>query len=131
MKQHFPDGVENLLAAQTLFPIAGVDEMLGRPGDRSDSELPDEHANLPNELAQAAAGFADPARIERVHKAMIARLFAPRLSDTDVDPDDPGEALLTQPWFRDGSQTVEQIIQATIAKLGENVQVGRFSRFEI
>ena len=98
MKQHFPDGVENLLAAQALFPIAGVDEMLGRPGDRSDSELPDEHANLPNELAQAAAGFADPARIERVHKAMIARLFAPRLSDTDVDED--GELELKQ-WQKE------------------------------
>ena len=61
----------------------------------------------------------------------IAAMAPTRLSDTDVDPDDPGEALLAQPWFRDGSQTVEQIIQATIAKLGENVQVSRFSRFEI
>lgn len=61
----------------------------------------------------------------------IAAMAPTRLSDTDVDPDDPGEALLAQPWFRDSSQTVEQIIQATIAKLGENVQVGRFSRFEI
>ena len=61
----------------------------------------------------------------------IAAMAPTRLNDTDVDPDDLGEALLAQPWFRDGSQTVEQIIQATIAKLGENVQVGRFSRFEI
>ncbi len=100
MGDRFPDGVENLLAAQALFPIAGVDEMLGRPGDHSDSNLPDEHADLPNELAQAAAGTSGPARQERVHEAIIARLIAPRLSETAVDEDDELELKEWQKEYR-------------------------------
>lgn len=62
----------------------------------------------------------------------IAAMAPTRISDDDTpDPDDDGSALLTQPWFRDGSQTVEQVIQMAVARLGENIQVGRFSRFEI
>lgn len=62
----------------------------------------------------------------------IAAMGPTRISDDeDENSDDDGPALLTQPWFRDGSQTVEQVIQAAVAKLGENIQVGRFSRFEI
>lgn len=62
----------------------------------------------------------------------IAAMAPTRVSDDDEhDPDGDGPALLAQPWFRDGSQTVGQVIQAAVAKLGENIQVGRFSRFEI
>lgn len=100
MAERFPDGVENLLAAQALFPIAGVDEMLGRPGDRSDDNLPEEHANLPNELARAAQGASGPRRLERVHKAMIKRLFAPSLSATDVDEDGEPELAEWQKEYR-------------------------------
>ena len=98
MGDRLPDGIENLLAAQALFPIAGVDEMLGRPGDHSDSDLPDEHADLPNELAQAAAGASGPVHQKRVHEAMVTRLIAPRLSETDRDED--GELELKE-WQKE------------------------------
>jgi cytochrome c peroxidase len=100
MAERFPDGVENLLAAQALFPITGVDEMLGRPGDRSDDDLPEEHANLPNELAKAAQGASGPRRLERVHKAMIKRLFAPNISTTDVDENGEPELAEWQKEYR-------------------------------
>lgn len=62
----------------------------------------------------------------------IAAMGPTRISDAEAPvADDDGPALLAQPWFRDGSQTVEQVIQLAVAKLGENIQVGRFSRFEI
>ena len=100
MADRFPDGVENLLAAQALFPVTGVDEMLGRPGDRSDQELPDDHANLPNELAKAAMGTDGPRRIQRVHEALVERLFAPDLSATDVDEDGELELKEWQKAYR-------------------------------
>lgn len=59
--------------------------MLGRPGDRSDNELPDDHDNLPNELAQIAKGLSGPPQIQRVHEALVDRLFAPHLTATDID----------------------------------------------
>jgi elongation factor Ts len=39
--------------------------------------------------------------------------------------------LVDQPSIRDPKTTVGQIIQAAIAKLGENVSVARFIRFEV
>jgi elongation factor Ts len=40
-------------------------------------------------------------------------------------------ALLAQPFVKDGSQTIEDKIKAAIAKLGENIVVRRFVRYEI
>jgi elongation factor Ts len=39
--------------------------------------------------------------------------------------------LLSQPFIKDPTKTVQEIIAETIAKLGENVKVGRFARFEL
>ena len=39
--------------------------------------------------------------------------------------------LLEQPFIKDESKTLRQIIAETIAKVGEKVRVRRFSRFEL
>lgn len=39
--------------------------------------------------------------------------------------------LLEQPYIRDDKMTIAQLIATHIAKFGENIQVKRFSRFEI
>jgi elongation factor Ts len=39
--------------------------------------------------------------------------------------------LLDQPSIREAKQTVNQMLQATIAKLGENIGVARFVRFRV
>ena len=39
--------------------------------------------------------------------------------------------LLTQPFVKDGSQTIEDKIKATVAKVRENIVVRRFTRYEI
>jgi elongation factor Ts len=41
------------------------------------------------------------------------------------------EALLKQEYIRDGSVTIENLIKQTIGKLGENIVVKQFTRFEI
>ena len=41
------------------------------------------------------------------------------------------EDLLTQEYIRDNSLTIEQLIKSEIAKLGENIQVGRFERIAL
>lgn len=40
-------------------------------------------------------------------------------------------ALLTQSWIKDESKTIEDLLRENIAKFGENIQVGRFVRYEI
>lgn len=39
--------------------------------------------------------------------------------------------LLEQPYIRDGEKTVQDLITEAVAKLGENIVVRRFSRFQI
>lgn len=41
------------------------------------------------------------------------------------------EELLAQPYIKDSSLTIGQLITNAIAKLGENIKVNRFDRFEI
>lgn len=41
------------------------------------------------------------------------------------------DALLKQEYIRDNSKTVSDLIKETIAKLGENIVVKNFQRFEI
>lgn len=41
------------------------------------------------------------------------------------------EDLLSQPFIKDQDITVQELISQYIAKLGENIQVGRFEIFEI
>jgi len=40
------------------------------------------------------------------------------------------EELFAQPYIKDESRTVKDIIGEVIAKVGENVTVGEFSRIE-
>lgn len=41
------------------------------------------------------------------------------------------EALLKQEYIRDASQTIEDLIKSIIGKLGENITLKEFKRFEI
>ncbi|MBI4091928.1 MAG: elongation factor Ts [Candidatus Levybacteria bacterium] len=47
-----------------------------------------------------------------------------------MNPKD-SSALLSQEYIRDPSKTIGDLIKEAIAKLGENIIVGRFSRFEL
>lgn len=47
-----------------------------------------------------------------------------------MNPEDTAE-LLKQPYVRDTGKTVENLIKGTIAKVGENISVERFCRYEV
>ena len=47
-----------------------------------------------------------------------------------TDPKDTKE-LLTQPYVRDQDLTVDALVKNYIAKLGENIRISEFCRFEI
>lgn len=65
----------------------------------------------------------------------IAAMNPLALVAEDVPADAPGDladhALLKQSFIRDSSQTIEELIQAVVGQTGENIQIGRFSRFEL
>ncbi|MEK9167536.1 MAG: translation elongation factor Ts [Patescibacteria group bacterium] len=47
-----------------------------------------------------------------------------------MNPENVDE-LLKQDYFRDPSKTVQDLLHETITKIGENIKVSRFSRFEL
>jgi elongation factor Ts len=50
---------------------------------------------------------------------------------TDEELDPQAVCLLLQPSIKDPDRTVEEIVAETIAKVGENIKVRRFVRFEL
>lgn len=65
----------------------------------------------------------------------VAAMNPLALDAADVPDDAPGtkadHALLTQAFIKDGSKTVQDLVQETIAQTGENVRIARFARFEL
>jgi elongation factor Ts len=51
------------------------------------------------------------------------------IQDNDCDP--KTACLLLQPFIKDPAKTIQDIITETIAKVGENIKVRRFTRFEL
>ena len=70
------------------------------------------------------------------HLAMqVAALFPKFISREEISEGDdikPQSAcLLLQPYIKDPDKTIQDIITETIAKVGENIKVSRFARFEL
>jgi elongation factor Ts len=69
----------------------------------------------------------------------LAREIAMQVAS--MDPRDVGSmdgdgaadesALLDQSYIRDPGKTIRELVREAIGKLGENIQVSRFSRFEV
>jgi elongation factor Ts len=57
-------------------------------------------------------------------------ISAEELSEgVDIEPEEA--CLLLQPYIKDPAMTVKDIINETIAKLGENIRVSRFVRYKL
>ncbi|MBF6600393.1 MAG: translation elongation factor Ts [Dehalococcoidia bacterium] len=50
-------------------------------------------------------------------------------ADAEGSPEET--VLLKQPFIRDGSRTIEQLVKEAIAQTGENIRVRRFARYEL
>ena len=68
--------------------------------------------------------------------AMQVAAMNPKYVDESTIPEgeevDPSEAcLLQQPYIKDPSMTIDELIRETVGKVGENIRIGRFSRFSL
>ena len=41
------------------------------------------------------------------------------------------DSLMFQPWIKDETKTIKNLIEEYIAKVGENIEIKRFTRYEI
>lgn len=79
-----PEGLENLMAVQALFPLAREDEMLGLAGDSAPPHLPVPHGGAPNDIAATVVVLTGAARINMVHQLVMQRILgAPGTSEED------------------------------------------------
>ncbi|MDE2670579.1 MAG: elongation factor Ts [Dehalococcoidia bacterium] len=65
----------------------------------------------------------------------VAAMNPAVVSADDREPElegaDDEVALLSQPWVKDASKTISDLVQDSMAKTGENIRVRRFARFEL
>ncbi len=74
--------------------------------------------NLAHELAMQVA-------------AQAPRFLRPEDAPADFEDDKAQASLLTQTYIRDNRLTIQDLVKEAIAKLGENIVVRRFVRFEL
>ena len=78
----------------------------------------DEFRGLAHEIAM---------QIAAMQPRCISEEELPENSDTEPQV----ACLLLQPYIRDTNRAVQDLINETIAKVKENIKVGRFARFEL
>jgi len=61
----------------------------------------------------------------------LVRYVAEQVAATPTDALETEASLLEQPWIRDPSRTIGDLVSETSARVGENVRVRRFARFRI
>jgi elongation factor Ts len=63
--------------------------------------------------------------------AMSPKFVSPEEVTSEVDCDIQTDCLLLQPFIKDPTKTIQDIITETIAQIGENIKIRRFTRFEL
>jgi len=79
-----------------------------------------------NEFKELAHHLA--MQIAAMNPKFLSREEAPE-EDEDIDPQ--AACLLLQSDIRDPDRSIQDTIDETIAKVGENIRVSRFARFEV
>jgi len=103
------------LAQDLAMQIAATDPKYLKPEDVSEKEIEKEKEIWKEQLLNEGK---NPAVIEKALEGK-AKKFRDELS------------LLSQPFIKEDSLKVEDLIKEKIAKIGENIQVGKFERFEL
>lgn len=72
----------------------------------------------------------------KIYKAEIANSGKPenlvaQILEGKIKKYKESVSLLSQTWIKDDSKTIKNLVEDTIAKVGENVEVKRFVRYEI
>lgn len=81
-------------------------------------EVPEELVAAEREIATAQAEGKPPMAVQKIVEGKLEKFFAQSV-------------LLDQPFVKNPDQTVRELIAATIQKTGENIQIRRFTRYQL
>lgn len=101
------------LAKELAMQVAAMDPLVVRPDDLPEDTLEAERDVYREQFAE---------KPEQVRE---------RIVDGKMDKFYEQACLVRQPYIRDGSRTVDDLIKEAIAKLGENIEARRFVRWEL
>ncbi len=88
--------------------------------------------NCESDFVARTDGFRSLVQDVALHIAAANPLYLSPEEIPDGSEDNPKDVcLLLQPFVKDESKTVQDLIAETIAKTGENIRVRRFARFEL
>jgi elongation factor Ts len=108
------DDFQNLLKDIAMH-IAASDPRYVKPEDVTEEDLAREREIY---KAQAAATGKPPAVVEKIAEGKMAKFYE------EV-------CLLEQPFIKDQSVSIKELIAQKVGKLGENITVRRFARFKV
>lgn len=103
------------LVKDISMQIAAANPRYVRRDEVSDTEKAKERAIYRTQTEQSGKPAAV---IERIVDGKLEKFFSEL-------------CLLEQPFIRDPSKTIEQLVKESVARTGENIVVRRFSRFQI
>lgn len=84
----------------------------------SREDIPPETVEAKKEEFQRAAAGKPAQIVEKIIQGKLEAFYKEK-------------CLLDQPFIKDEDQTVRDVVTACIAKLGENIRINRFARFEV
>ncbi len=114
------DFVARTAAFQELARNLAIHVAMANPTYVRREDVPAEVVEAEREALRAQA------REEGKPEAIIEKMTEGRLGKFYAEL-----CLLEQPYIKDDKKTVEQLIKESIATIGENIQIGRFSRIAI
>jgi elongation factor Ts len=105
---------------QELVKELGMQIAAAKPRYISSSDVPEDLVAQEKEIIKAQLGDMKkpPEIIEKIVQGKLGKFFA------EV-------CLLDQPYIREDKIKVRDLITRLVAKMGENIKVGRFARYEI
>ncbi|GER86777.1 elongation factor Ts [Dictyobacter vulcani] len=85
------------------------------------------YEDVPADVIEAARKkFAEDPSMARVPEARREEVFSGKLKKEFSE-----QVLMMQPWVKDDSVTISDLVRRVIAETGENIVVRRFSRFAL
>jgi elongation factor Ts len=84
----------------------------------SREEVPAADVEKEREIAVSQVAGKPPAAIQKIVEGKLDKYFS-------------SVALLEQPFVKDPEKTVKEMLAATIQKTGENIQIRRFTRYQL
>lgn len=103
------------LAHEICLQIAAM-----KPLFVKDTDIPEEF--LDGEIKIYNEQLKDSGKSEKIVKEII---------EGKINKYKDSVSLYYQPWIKDDSKTIKQLVEETVSKIGENIEIKKFVRFDI